>query len=246
MDIYKRIEIITLDLMLKHSKELIYEKNSPGLACLPLNIIFSVDKELETGVFEEIPFSDEAFEKSICFFDEILEGSLFSNIAKGASFGLNPVRALAKNMLELESNEYRVIRSTLRLHGLDIVLGAFSEMMNRGATPEKILNLLEDFHPEEGEELEDSILYLVDTGVIDGSIDSVTAKTGRVVGGGTGAIAGAALGSMIFPVVGTAIGAAIGSEAGKMFGEQASRPEDESDIVAEKAKQFASKVKSFF
>lgn len=232
MEIYSQVEAYALSIMIEQAKT-IFGTDSEDKAELLVNIPFDMIKEIciqrDSKLYTHVSLSDEQRVKSINFMSEVLKEkeSLLKDCLNLYSSIVNPIgksirESIAKDFDE--SPQLRKVTVLLRGFGLDIVLGIFDELINRGVAPQDLLNSLVSYQQKvsPSDNFQEVVKSNIELEIISGIRDTKEAKRGELVGNIGGAVAGvkvgAVIGSFIVPGLGTAVGAAVGGSLGRLFG----------------------------
>ncbi|MCK7633014.1 hypothetical protein N5094_10855 [Shewanella putrefaciens] len=201
---------------------------SECLTLAPYNLVEMVSEYFGQDIHKFVKPSDLQFSKGKAFILSAITPteSTLKTVASTYSSIFNPIGKFVKELMveTTDSAEYKRLMRIYRTFGLDLVLGAFDELICRGTNPKELLSLLYDVSEQliaKDASLSEYILLRKDLGMINGACDEKQARLGETFGGIGGGIAGAKVGAMvgsIIPGFGTVIGASAGFMIGKSFG----------------------------
>ncbi|WP_283710828.1 glycine zipper domain-containing protein [Pseudoalteromonas prydzensis] len=236
--------------------------NYSKLAKVHLDVVNILSQQVENdfGVNYELNklYPKRAIEATSIVLKNVLERTenqeFIREISNTFRMGLNPIKFFAREYIrDIEDTpEYLKIRPIIRQSALPVVLSAIDEMLSRGVSKTHMLTSLRDtymivngcyYGDEQNHDVINELQGSFDVSVskcwvygeVDGTIDSMGAKTGKLAGGVSGALVGAKIGAVagsVVPVFGTAVGAALGSITGSLYGKAFGEQIGKSDAEA--------------
>lgn len=230
MDILKRIEgtaftIMDIHLRFALSGELQGRDYIEEIAIMPETVVKYVCKILDSDLYKHVEMSAQQREDGMLLITNIIEKDRSNEVGETLSIlssVINPLGSAVKQVLRARLDEspiYLELRNLYASFGMDLVLGVFDELINRGETPQKVLTAAESLALEFGysELLKDELEYNVANGISSGDNQKTEAKVSEAAAGMGGAVVGAKVGAIlgsVVPVFGTVLGAAAGSTIG--------------------------------
>jgi hypothetical protein len=267
LDILKRIEGAAFTIMDIHLKETLNNEVEESdsiisITLMPENIVRFVCEDLDSDIYELVRMNDEQLESGMSFVAAIIEKDR-TNVVSDAMANLgalvNPIGAQVKQTMREALNDdpiYIELRNLYAGFGMDLVLGVFDELIQRGSSPEDVYSSVEGFAVELGyaEQLIEEVDYNIEFGIACGGSQKTEAKVAEVITGAGGAIAGAKIGAIIGSIVpgpgtiaGAAAGGVLGNKFSKKYGNKLGQEHDEKIAVAvDYAKETKKKVFDLF
>ncbi|WP_299808183.1 hypothetical protein [uncultured Shewanella sp.] len=218
-----------LDLHLKNALTLSESDNISQIVIGPQCLCQAVCEALGTDIHQFIMLNDEQFEQGYTFVAGIIEkdrSSLIGDVSGIVGSVINPMGKFVRDSVGAQLADdpiYVDLRNMYQTFGMDIVLGIFAELLNRGYEPQLLIAAMTTWREELGygegfdAEVERNLL----AGIVSGKNNSAEAKKAEVAGSVGGALVGAKVGAVmgsIVPGAGTIVGAAAGASLGKHFG----------------------------
>ena len=231
MELLKRIEgtaftVMDIHLRLALSGEYEDVDHIAQIVVMPELVVQYVCDALDSDIHKFVEMSDEQREEGMSLIANIIEKDRTNAVGKAFSFVgsiINPLGSVIRQAVREQLDDcptYIELRSLYAGFGMDLVLGVFDELMNRGKAPEEILAAVESLAVELGYDglLEEELEYNVEHGIASGDNQKTEAKVSEAAAGVGGAIVGAKIGAIlgsVIPVFGTITGIAAGGAIGK-------------------------------
>ncbi|ABV88624.1 DUF6861 domain-containing protein [Shewanella pealeana] len=218
-----------LDLHLKNALSMADSDSITQIVIGPQCLCEAVCIELGADIHQFIMLNDEQFEQGYAFVEGIIErdrSSLIGDVSGIVGSVINPIGKWVRDSVGEQLADdpiYIELRNMYQTFGMDIVLGIFSELLNRGNEPDLLIAAMSKWREELGyiegfdTEVERNLLE----GIVSGKNNSAEAKKAEIAGSVGGALVGAKVGAVmgsIVPGAGTIVGAAAGATIGKHFG----------------------------
>ena len=232
------------------------------LTVLPEVLVEFVCDDLGSNIYQQVKMSDGQREAGQLFIKGIIEKDRSSSIGDALALVgtcINPLGSAVRRETSSVLNDdpiYLEIRNLYSGFGLDLVLGVFDELIQRGQRPEDILLSLEKLATQFGiyEELLENRDHNISQGIASGNNQKSEAKVAEVAAGAGGAIVGAKVGAVIGSVVpgfGTIIGAAVGGTLGNALAKEHGNKlgQDHEETIAQvidEAKEVKNKIFGWF
>ncbi|GIU14150.1 DUF6861 domain-containing protein [Shewanella sp. MBTL60-007] len=218
-----------LDLHLKNALSMPEADMVTQIVIGPQCLCEAVCEEIGADIHQFIMLNDEQFEQGCAFVEGIIEkdrSSLIGDVSGIVGSVINPMGKFVRDSVGAQLSDdpiYIDLRNMYQSFGMDIVLGIFSELLNRGYEPELLIAAMTSWRERLGyvdgfdEEVERNLVG----GIVSGKNNSAEARKAEVAGSVGGALVGAKVGAVmgsIVPGAGTIVGAAAGASLGKHFG----------------------------
>lgn len=232
MEITKSIEAYALSTMIVQARNILKDNpDAEALINIPINMVRAVCIQHNSDIYQDVLLSDEQKAKSIEFMTEVIteKENLLKEGLNIIGAVINPIGKEIRERIAKEFDDSPQLRQVIilfRSFGLDIVLGIFDELLNRGVTPRSLLRsiILYQRQAAPTPKFAKIVKANIDLGIISGERDSKEARQGELVGqiggGAAGMKIGAVIGTFVAPGVGTIVGGAVGSSVGRIVGKE--------------------------
>ncbi|WP_028766244.1 glycine zipper family protein [Shewanella fidelis] len=256
MDQIQRIEAEAFTILDLHLRNVLAMSESDLVEQIvigPQSLCEAVCIELGTNIHQFIMLNDKQFKQGCSFVEGIIERdrtSLTADVAGVVGSMINPLGKFVRDSVGAQLADdpiYIELRNMYQTFGMDIVLGIFSELLNRGYEPELLIVAMAKWR--EGLGYVDGFNSEVDRnlreGIISGKNNSAEAKKAEIAGSVGGALMGAKVGAVMGSIVsgpGTVVGAAAGASIGKHFGAKEFNKCAQNQAVSEVINHVSNKV----
>ncbi|GIU05284.1 MULTISPECIES: DUF6861 domain-containing protein [unclassified Shewanella] len=242
-----------LDLHLKNALAMMDSDCITQIVIGPQCLCEAVCAEVGSDIHQFIMLNDEQFEQGYAFVEGIIErdrSSLIADVSGIVGSVINPMGKWVRDSVGSELADdpiYIELRNMYQTFGMDIVLGIFSELLNRGHEPEQLIVAMSKWRQELGyiEGFDAQVERNLLEGIVSGKNNSAEAKKAEIAGSVGGALVGAKVGAVmgsIVPGAGTIVGAAAGASIGKHFGAKELNKCGQNEAVSEAINDVSGKV----